>query len=129
MIDWEKLKLAVETCEDVSGIKDLFNSCSLTIQRIDTEKGLQENLHPIKAYNHSKEWYETKYKMRGWKTAEEVLGPKLYAERAAAQGLVAAAPAKKLKLKCGCLILSDTKATVKSCGDAKHPVGRVVNIK
>jgi hypothetical protein len=128
-MDVEKMRLAIETSQDSHAIKELFNSCSLTISRIDTEKGLQENLHSIKAYNQAKEWYENKYKMRGWKTAEEVLG-KDYAARAAAQGLtVSAPPAKKLKLKCGCLIASDTKSTVKSCGDSKHPVGRIVNIK
>lgn len=120
----------IETSQDMDAVKKVFNMCSATINRLYGELGLQENMQTIKQYNSSIDYFTKRGEGRGWRSAEAVLG-KDYAGRAAAQGvlLVDHLPTKKLKLKCGCLISKDTKTTTKSCGDAKHPVGRVVNIK
>ena len=118
----------LEVSQDMDEVKEVFNMCSATINRLYGEQGLQESMQTIKQYNASIDYFTKRGEGRGWRSAEEVLD-KDYAGRAAAQGLTVDPPAKRLKLKCGCLIASDTKSTVKSCGDAKHPVGRVVNIK
>lgn len=93
-------------------VVQVHNACTTAMIRLDAERRLREGKLSAKKYDEGID--HPHLKANGYKPSKEVL---------------AAAPAKKLKLKCGCLVLNDTKATVKSCGDAKHPVGRVVNIK
>lgn len=94
-------------------VVQVHNACTTAMIRLDAERRLREGKLSAKKYDEGID--HPHLKANGYKPSKEILIDHL--------------PTKKLKLKCGCLISKDTKATVKSCGDAKHPVGRVVNIK